>query len=190
MTTFLISDTHFGHAGILRLCQETRKFSDVREMDGTMISNWNATVRPDDTVIHLGDFAYRYPADRLPKLFASLNGHKHLIKGNHDDKHTLALGWESVRDIAYTSIDSQLVVLCHYAMRTWPRIRKGALMLYGHSHGRLPGNVQSCDVGVDVMGFSPVRLNAIKAHLATLPLMNNPEARDEIDDPSNGGPKL
>jgi calcineurin-like phosphoesterase family protein len=113
MTTFLISDTHFGHAGILRLCQETRKFSDVREMDGMMISNWNATVRPDDTVIHLGDFAYRYPADRLPKLFASLNGHKHLIKGNHDDKHTLALGWESVRDIAYTSIDSQLVVLCH-----------------------------------------------------------------------------
>jgi calcineurin-like phosphoesterase family protein len=185
MSTFLISDTHFGHAAIIRMCQ--RPFADVREMDGMMIANWNAVVRPDDTVIHLGDFAHRYDATKLPKLFASMNGHKHLIKGNHDDAATLALPWESVRDIAYLSIDSQNVVLCHYALRTWPRIRKGALMLYGHSHGRLPGNVQSCDIGVDVLGFAPVRLNTIKSYLATLPLMNDPEARDEIE--NDGGLK-
>ena len=188
MSTFLISDTHFGHGAIIRMC--ARPFSDVREMDETMIAGWNKVVKKDDTVVHLGDFAHRYPADKLPQLFSSLNGRKHLMKGNHDDKHTLALPWESVRDIAYASIDSQNVVLCHYAMRTWPRIRKGALMLYGHSHGRLPGNVQSCDVGVDCMGFSPVRLKTIKEHLTTLPLMADPEARDEIDDPSNRGPKL
>jgi hypothetical protein len=41
MSTFLISDTHFGHAAIIRMCQ--RPFSDVREMDGMMIANWNAT---------------------------------------------------------------------------------------------------------------------------------------------------
>lgn len=91
----------------------------------------------------------------------------------------------------YASIDGQQnVVLCHYAWRTWPRIRKGALMLYGHSHGRLRGNVQSCDIGVDTFGWSPVRMNTIKDYLATLPLMDEPEARDEIDDPSNQGPKL
>jgi calcineurin-like phosphoesterase family protein len=188
MSTFLISDTHFGHSAIIRMLP--RPFSDVREMDAAMIADWNKVVKKDDTVIHLGDFAHRYPADKLQQLFASLNGRKHLIRGNHDDKHTLALPWESVRDIAYTSIDSQNVVLCHYAMRTWPRIRKGALMLYGHSHGRMPGNVQSADIGVDVMGFAPVRLNKIKSYLSTLPLMDDLEARDEIDDPSNGVPKL
>src|ERR1700720_2139336 len=118
MATFLIADTHFGHGAIIRMCG--RPFSDVREMDDTMRDHWNATVRPEDTVVHLGDFAHRYDAAKLPKLSASLNGKKHLIKGNHDDKHTLELQWESVRDIAYASIDSQNVVLCHYAMRTWP----------------------------------------------------------------------
>jgi len=183
MTTFLISDTHFGHSAIIRMC--SRPYADVGDMDSAMQDLWQRTVRPDDTVIHLGDFAHRYPTDKLPKLFASLNGKKHLIRGNHDDKDTLALPWESVRDIAFESIDSTNCVLCHFALRTWPKIRKGALMLYGHSHGRLPGNVQSCDIGVDVMGFAPVRLNTIKAYLATLPLMPEPEARGEIE--NNGG---
>jgi calcineurin-like phosphoesterase family protein len=187
MATFLIGDTHWGHGAIIRMC--ARPFSDVREMDDTMRDLWNATVRPEDTVVHLGDFAHRYDAAKLPKLFASLNGRKHLIKGNHDDAATLGLPWESVRDIAFTSIDSQFLVLAHYALRTWPKIRKGALMLYGHSHGRLPGNVQSCDIGVDVMGFAPVRLNSIKAYLATQPLMPEPEARDEIENNGGGGMK-
>jgi calcineurin-like phosphoesterase family protein len=185
MATFLIADTHFSHSAVIRMCQ--RPFRDVKEMDDAMIAGWNAVVRRDDTVIHLGDFAHRATDDRLPKIFGALNGHKHLILGNHDAKATQTLAWESVRDIAYASIDSQNVVLCHYAMRTWPKIRRGALMLYGHSHGRLPGNVQSADIGVDVMGWSPVRLSTIKAHLATLPVMNDPEARNDIEDNDDGG---
>jgi calcineurin-like phosphoesterase family protein len=185
MTTFLISDTHWGHAAIIRLCN--RPFADVREMDEVMVANWNAVVRKDtDDVIHLGDFAHRYDAAKLPKLFASLNGRKHLIRGNHDDKAVQALPWESVRDIAFASIDSQNVVLCHYALRTWPKIRKGALMLYGHSHGRMPGNAQSCDIGVDIFGFAPVRLNTIKSYLAALPLMSDSAARDEMDNDGGG----
>lgn len=181
MTNFITADTHFGHGGIIGLCN--RPFASVQEMDETMRDAWNATVKPGDTVIHVGDFAHRYDPAKLPALFASLNGKKHLIKGNHDDKHTLALPWESVRDIGFVSIDSQKVVMCHYALRTWPGIARGALMLYGHSHGRLPGNVQSCDVGVDVFGYAPVRLNQIKSYLAQLPLMADPEARDELEPP-------
>ncbi len=187
MATFLISDTHFGHEGIIRLCN--RPFVNVREMDDAMIEGWNAVVRRDDTVIHCGDFAYRYPVDKLPALFAALNGKKVLVRGNHDGPATLALPWVSQHDILYASIDSQRVVACHYAMRTWPGIRKGALMLYGHNHGRLPGNSQSMDIGVDVMGFAPVRLNTIKARLATLPPIVDPEGGDELDGDEVGGPK-
>lgn len=185
MATFLIADTHFGHGGIIALCQ--RPFSDVAEMDAAMIAAWNATVRPTDSVIHLGDFAYRHPADKLQALFASLNGTKHLVRGNHDGNATQALPWASQRDLWHVSVDSQNVVCCHYALRTWAKIRRGAIMLYGHSHGRLPGNAQSCDIGVDVLGFAPLRLSTIKAHLATLPLMNDPEARNDIEDLGNGG---
>lgn len=188
MATFLIADTHFGHSGIISLCN--RPFADEREMDDAMIANWNAVVRQDDTVIHLGDFAHRAAEDRLQKIFGALNGKKHLIKGNHDGRETLLLPWESVNDVLYTSIDSTAVVMCHYAWRIWPRQRKGALMLYGHSHGRLPGNQQSCDIGVDVLGWSPVRMSAIKDHLATLPLMKDPEARNDIEHLGGGGLKL
>jgi calcineurin-like phosphoesterase family protein len=64
MTTFLISDTHFGP-----LCHNPnvqRRYADVGDMDSAMQDFWQRTVRPGDTVIHLGDFAHRYPADKLP----------------------------------------------------------------------------------------------------------------------------
>ena len=188
MTNFLISDTHFGHSGIINLCK--RPFADVKEMDEAMVAAWNGVVRKGDTVIHLGDFAHHIEDGRLQKLFARLNGRKHLIIGNHDNAATKSLPWESQRDLAFASIDSQNVVLCHYAMRTWPRIRKGALHLFGHSHGRLPGNVQSADIGVDVLGYAPLRLSQIKEYLATLPLMTDPEARNDIEDLGNGRLKL
>jgi calcineurin-like phosphoesterase family protein len=191
MATFLISDNHWGHAGIIRLANRPFDVDDVEAMNQYMQSEWNAVVRKDDTVIHLGDFAHRYPADRLPKLFASLNGRKHLVRGNHDGNHdgTLALPWVSISDVVHTSIDSQRLTLCHYAWRTWPGIRKGALMLYGHSHGRLPGNSQSMDIGVDVVGYRPLRINEIKAYLAALPPIVDPEAGDNIENDEGGGMK-
>jgi calcineurin-like phosphoesterase family protein len=185
MATYFVSDTHWGHAGIIQMCQrpfvDANGEPDVRSMDEALQANWNAVVKRDDTVIHLGDFAHRYPADKLPKLFASLHGKKILIRGNHDGPETCALGWESVHDVLHTSVDSTALTLCHYAWRVWPRVRKGALMLYGHSHGRLPGNQQSMDVGVDVMGWSPVRLHQIKSVLAELPPLIDPEVGDDLE---------
>jgi calcineurin-like phosphoesterase family protein len=186
MATYFVADTHWGHAGILGLCM--RPFCDVRSMDEALEANWNAVVRKDDTVIHLGDFAHRYDAAKLPKLFASLAGKKILVRGNHDGPETLALPWESVHEVLHTSVDATAVTLCHYAWRVWPRQRKGALMLFGHSHGRLTGNQQSMDIGVDVMGWSPVRLNQIKAVLATLPPLVNPEGGDDLENDSGVKP--
>lgn len=178
MTVFLIADPHFFHDGIIQHCN--RPFASVSEMNEAMTEAWRAVVRPGDEVIVVGDFAHRADPGNLHKLFSSLPGDKHLVVGNHDGPATMALPWKSIRDVAYTTIDSQRVVLCHYAWRTWPGIRRGALMLYGHNHGRLPGNSQSMDIGVDVLGFGPVRLSAIKARLAQLPPMKDPEGGDDL----------
>jgi calcineurin-like phosphoesterase family protein len=180
LSTFLYADPHFFHSSMLQFCPETRPYSDVHEMNDALASAWRSTVRPGDDIVVVGDFAHRADPRELRKLFDSLPGKKHLIIGNHDGRDTLALGWESVRDVAYVPIDSTSVVLCHYAWRTWPGIRKGALMLYGHNHGKLPGNQQSADIGVDVMGPAPVRLNQIKAYLKTLPPLVDPEASDDL----------
>jgi calcineurin-like phosphoesterase family protein len=85
--TFLVSDTHFGHAGVCKFTHpddptvKLRPWDDPDEMDEEMIRRWNDTVRPSDKVYHLGDVVINRKA--LPTL-ARLNGDKLLIRGNHD----------------------------------------------------------------------------------------------------------
>jgi calcineurin-like phosphoesterase family protein len=50
-------------------------------MDEDMVAKWNAVVKPEDKVYHLGDVVINRRA--LPTL-ARLNGDKVLIRGNHD----------------------------------------------------------------------------------------------------------
>jgi calcineurin-like phosphoesterase family protein len=83
---FLVSDTHFGHAGVCRFTEsdgvtKIRPWTDPNEMDEEMIKRWNDTVRPNDKVYHLGDVVINRKA--LPTM-ARLNGDKVLIRGNHD----------------------------------------------------------------------------------------------------------
>lgn len=186
MTDWTISDTHLGHRYIIEACdrpfRDQNGLPDVRAMNEALKANWNAVVRPKDTVYHLGDFAHRAGHyDDLLKDFRQLNGRKILIRGNHDGRDTLALPWAEIHDMLSTTIDSTKVHLCHYGMRDWPGRRRGVYHLYGHSHGRLPGNSQSMDVGVDVMGWSPVRIDQIKAVMADLPPAIDPEADADLD---------
>jgi calcineurin-like phosphoesterase family protein len=85
-SVFLVSDTHFGHAGVCRFMREDgvtklRPWDNPEEMDEEMIKRWNERVRPNDKVYHLGDVVINRRA--LPTL-ARLNGDKVLIRGNHD----------------------------------------------------------------------------------------------------------
>ena len=57
---FLVSDTHFGHAGVCRFTRDDgvtklRPWTDPDEMDEEMVKRWNETVKPNDKVYHLGD---------------------------------------------------------------------------------------------------------------------------------------
>lgn len=81
MTTYFTSDTHFGHKRIIELCN--RPFSDVTHMNEMLVHNWNALVRPDDTVYHLGDVALGPIEDSL-RYIGRLNGNIKLVVGNHD----------------------------------------------------------------------------------------------------------
>ena len=82
---FLVSDTHFGHAGVCKFTRDDgtklRPWDNPDEMDEEMIKRWNETVRPNDKVYHLGDVVINRKA---LKTLARLNGDKVLIKGNHD----------------------------------------------------------------------------------------------------------
>ena len=82
---FLVSDTHFGHAGVCRFLREDgtklRPWDDPAEMDEFMIKAWNERVRPNDKVYHLGDVVINR---KSLSTLSRLNGDKVLIRGNHD----------------------------------------------------------------------------------------------------------
>lgn len=86
MTSFVISDTHFGHESCwakfkLPNGDPMRPFASTEEMDETLVDNWNKTVHPKDTVYHLGDVVI---ARRHLQTVKRLNGKLRLIRGNHD----------------------------------------------------------------------------------------------------------
>lgn len=83
---FVIGDTHFGHTNSwekfkLPNGDPLRPFTSTEEMDEVMIERWNAKVKPDDTVYHVGDVVINRKSLHLVKR---LNGKKRLIRGNHD----------------------------------------------------------------------------------------------------------
>lgn len=171
MAIWFTADTHFGHNRIRELAK--RPFATVDEMDAAMISRWNQRVSSLDTVYHVGDFAFSSHDNYL----LVLKGQKHLIRGNHDHSNRIkkATGWASISDMLTVEIDKTPIVLCHYGLRVWSRSHYGALHFYGHSHGNLPGDSQSCDVGVDCWDFRPVSLDEIRARLATSKKRGEPD---------------
>lgn len=160
------ADTHFRHANIIRHCD--RPFDSVDEMDEVLLRNISECVRPDDTLYHLGDFSMggRGVDEIRPRIKCR---NLVLILGNHDPhssdgtpKPAFAGHFGNVAMIIQLKVqiakETHLIVLCHYAMRTWPRSHQGSWHLHGHSHGTLPPAPGALDVGVDCHGFRPINV--------------------------------
>ena len=129
---FLVSDTHFGHAGVCRFLRDDgtklRPWDNPEEMDEEMVKRWNETVRPNDKVYHLGDVVINR---RAIKTLHRLNGDKVLIKGNHDifrlDEYT-----EHFRDIRSYHVMNGMI-LSHIPVHEESLYRFGT-NIHGHLH--------------------------------------------------------
>lgn len=84
MTTWLISDTHFGHKRMIE--EQWRPFDTVQKMNTSIMSKWNTVVKPGDRVYHLGDVTIGNSAAAKHHILPYLNGDIVYIKGNHDKK--------------------------------------------------------------------------------------------------------
>jgi len=171
------ADTHFDHANIIEYAR--RPFQSLDEMNETMVANWNAVVQPGDTVYHLGDFAFR----RHYYFARRLNGQIVLIEGSHDRMSASdrkAFTWVGPMHVVHGETD---IVLCHYAMRVWPRSHYGTWHLFGHSHGYLPPQGKSFDVGVDCWSFTPISLTAVGIKMAALEVVGVVDDRYRSEKP-------
>jgi len=167
---YITADTHFNHLLMSRL----RGFSSVGAMDVFIIKLWNKTIKKGDIVYHLGDFAFG-GHDIVKKFRHQLTGEIHLILGNHCHRNRIKniQGiFTSMSDIKIIKYNHQKIVLCHYAMRTWPASHYGAWQLYGHSHGKLPPVGKQWDVGLDNNNFRILSMDDIMDIMEKRP--NNP----------------
>lgn len=155
MNIFFTSDTHFGHKNIIDYCK--RPYASVEEMDAALEKNWNETVKPNDKVYHLGDFAFHNY-----EIIDRLNGHIILIPGNHDhergDKVKSRVA-QVTEEVHYLKIDPEhRFVLCHYPFESWRREYR--FHLHGHTHGTAGVKHNRLDVGVDATKImAPIHLD-------------------------------
>ena len=179
--TFFTSDTHFWHKNIMNFCPETRRQAngDVERMNELLIENHNAKVPSNATVYFLGDVSFGN-AQQTKDVLSRLNGHKHLIYGNHDkvirgDRSIQSI-FETVQEYKTIHIDKVKVVMFHYPMREWDQMHRGAYHLFGHVHGgmdHLPHG-RSMDVGIDTrLDFSPWSWEEIDRVLSKRPILSH-----------------
>jgi len=168
---FVISDTHFGHENCLGFTLKDGSllrpgFKDVNHMDETMIQNWNAVVRPQDHVYHLGDVAMKR---KLIPIVKRLNGHKRLVFGNHDifDYRKYAeAGFEKLMGMRV--IDG--IIMTHVPVHP-DNLERFKLNVHGHIHAyevKLPGGTPDpryFNVSVERIKYTPIPLETIKAKL-------------------------
>ena len=175
---FFCSDPHYNHKSIVKGTTEwkassmCRNFSTLEEHNERLISNINETVGLNDILFcngdwNFGSYSNKENTNGVKEFRDRLNVKElHFIYGNHDTEirksKELQSCFSSVQDYLELQIAipykeqgikarKQLIVLSHYSMRSWNRMHKnsGSYMLYGHSHGNLPGQGKSMDVGFD-----------------------------------------
>jgi calcineurin-like phosphoesterase family protein len=133
---FVISDTHFGHTNSwekfkLPNGDPLRPFTSTEEMDETMVERWNAVVKPQDTVYHLGDVVINKKSLHHVKR---LNGKKRLIRGNHD-----IFKDQDYRDVGFDSLYGVRVfvdkfILSHIPLHPDSVTDRFRVNIHGHLH--------------------------------------------------------
>ena len=159
MSVFFTADTHFDDDSLRRY--EDRPFSDVSEMNESIIANWNGIVTDDDEVYVVGDIGN-------PEYISKLNGKKYRIKGNHDrltNEEYRKIGFEEVYDKPI--IYSDFWMVSHepmYVNRNMPYAN-----IFGHVHNNPAYNTVSARsycVSVDRNDFAPVAFEKIMLEVA------------------------
>lgn len=80
---YLISDLHLGHREIIDVYD--RPFESVKDMNQTLIDNWNRAVGENDKVLFLGDLGGPGAGTNdIWRWWGQLNSFKQIIRGNHE----------------------------------------------------------------------------------------------------------
>ena len=119
--TFVTSNLQLGRPGAIK--KYKRDYTNVDEMTESLIRKWNEIVAVDDTVYHLGNFAWD-PRTAQSAMLA-LNGNIKFVLGEHDEaiqvldsKNMFRPGCEIVKCIEEDR-DNE-AVFSYWPLNYWP----------------------------------------------------------------------
>lgn len=150
------SDTHFGQQRTLEL--HKRPFNNVKEMDNTLIKNWNSCITNNDIVYHMGDFGD-------PLTINKLNGKIiYIVPGkSYDDEVVLETLKKDNRVKVIkannpTMFDGVLLSFVHEPLEALDR---RLFYLFGHIHNTQKVKINGLNVGVDCHNYKPINLETV-----------------------------
>lgn len=165
---WVISDTHFTHANILKFTDDKgdliRNFTNEHEMDEHLIQNWNSVVKYNDYVYHLGDITFK-PEKFFTNIGHRLLGKKRLILGNHDNpKSTQVMDffekvslWKFMQGFGF--LMTHIPLASHQMRKNYP------INLHGHIHQNDSPEPHQFNCCVEKTNYMPLNLEELRDKL-------------------------
>lgn len=160
---FFTSDCHFNAQRTIDISK--RPFKSLKELNKTLINNWNNTVAKDDTVYILGDFGDLSYANFL-------NGRKIFIKGNYERGYYTDEELKQYFDVVCPTKIMYLPVpyngtMYHLRLTHEPLnlpdedMTEDTIGLFGHVHKLCMVKPYGINVGTDCHYFTPISFETV-----------------------------
>lgn len=161
---WFISDTHFNHENMITKFKledgsPSRPFESVQQMNEIMIQNWNARIKPQDHVWHLGDVVMGL-REESNKILSRLNGKKRMLLGNHDQikGNDLIKYFEKVE--LWRIFKDENFICTHVPLHR-DTFRKVSFNVHGHTHHNSIDDPAYINICVEKTNYAPVHMDEI-----------------------------
>ncbi len=157
---FLISDLHLDHKNIIKYCH--RPFRSVKQMNRTIVRNWNRTVSKSDFVYFLGDMSFGRGSRPASYWLKKLNGRIHFIEGSHD-----RTGFIPDENFSWSTIyKGYHFLLIHNPYDGFRKRGRGVWIIHGHKHNNdmknfpfINGKRKTINVSVELLNYKPLLID-------------------------------
>ena len=188
---FLYSDPHFSHENICRFLREdgtkVRPFDNAAEMDEELVKRWNEVIQVQDKVYVLGDVVMH--KNNMP-ILKRLNGHKRLVRGNHDIYSTKEY-MKYFEDIHGVRVLEDMI-LSHIPLHVDSITKRFNTNVHGHLHtafvkdaNGLPDSRYHC-VCVEQTDYRPLSVDEVRARIKAIKEKYPPIYNSDRDKKSKG----
>lgn len=165
-----ISDTHIGHANIIKYCRRPFEYPDTELMDLTMLNYMKDADDAGKTIIHCGDFVFN------PKTILEISwrpkGEHIILLGNHDKNankegkyrklyreffhHIIGHSKNWRIDFTMIEVDEVPIMLSHAPQ---DHLINAAYNVHGHVHNNArQQSPRHLNVSVEMIDYKPVSI--------------------------------